>query len=167
MDKILKIQTEIGTLSKDKKNPFFKSSYFDVNQIIEQLLPLLEKHEVSVVQPLTNIDGVPALKTIVWSGDKEVINETIVLPQLADSQKMGSAITYYRRYALQSLFLLQADDDDGNKAAKKAKVVKEVLTPKSDKWQTALDSVKGGKFTVEQIRSKYTLSDTDAKLLTQ
>jgi len=118
MDKILKIQTEIGKLSKDKTNPFFKSSYFDVNQIIEQLMPLLDKYKLTVVQPLDNIDGKPALRTIVHDLDVEasIINYIIPLPENPDSQKMGSAITYYRRYALQSLFLLQAEDDDGNKA---------------------------------------------------
>jgi len=30
-----------------------------------------------------------------------------------DPQKMGAVITYYRRYALQSLFLLEAEDLDG------------------------------------------------------
>lgn len=30
---------------------------------------------------------------------------------------MGSAITYYRRYTLQSLLGIQADDDDANKAS--------------------------------------------------
>jgi hypothetical protein len=39
----------------------------------------------------------------------------MVLPNLQDPQKLGSAITY-RRYTLQSLLGLQAEDDDGNKA---------------------------------------------------
>lgn len=123
MDKILKIQTEIGKLSKDKENPFFKSSYFDINQILEQLLPLLDKHGIVVMQPLSNVDGKPALKTNVYHSDKNepFISETIILPESNDPQKMGSAITYYRRYALQSLFLLQAEDDDGNRAKPKSK----------------------------------------------
>jgi len=119
METLLKIQTEIGTLSKDKKNPFFKSSYFDINQIIEQLLPLLKKHKVTVLQPLSNLEGQPALKTLVYEGDKLIVEETVPLPSNPDSQKMGSAITYFRRYALQSLFLLQAEDDDGNRAKPK------------------------------------------------
>ena len=48
-----------------------------------------------------------------------MLGSTITLPDLTDPQKMGSAITYYRRYSLQSLFLLQAEDDDGNKGAEK------------------------------------------------
>lgn len=139
MDKILKIQSEIGVLVKTETNPFFKSKYMDINGLLEQLLPLLEKHGVTVVQPLSNIDGKPALRTIVYDsklltvdGKKSEFNDittifdnSIPLPDIQDPQKMGSAITYYRRYALQSLFLLRAEDDDGNiaKPVSKAKVV--------------------------------------------
>lgn len=119
MDKILKIQEEIGKLSKDKTNPFFKSSYFDINQLLAQLSPLLIKHGITVLQPLTNIDGKPALQTIVYDEGKEILKEIVPLPENTDPQKMGSAITYYRRYALQSLFLLQAEDDDANTASHK------------------------------------------------
>lgn len=119
MDKILKIQSEIGVLSKTETNPFFKSKYFDINGLIAQLLPLLEKYKITVMQPLTTVGGTPAIKTIVCDSEnhKEIIQGTITLPDLQDPQKMGSAITYYRRYALQSLFLLQAEDDDANHAS--------------------------------------------------
>ena len=122
MDKILKLQTEIGVLSKTETNPFFKSKYLDINGLLAQLLPLLEKHQIVVVQPLSNILGKPSLKTLVysWEGEGKVSNllleNEIPLPDLQDPQKMGSCITYYRRYALQSLFLLQAQDDDGESA---------------------------------------------------
>jgi len=118
MDKILQIQTEIGVLSKTETNPFFKSKYMDINGLLAQLLPLLEKYKITVMQPLTSVDSRPALKTIVCDAEnhKEIIQGTIPLPDIADPQKMGSAITYYRRYALQSLFLLQTQDDDGESA---------------------------------------------------
>lgn len=114
MNKILKIQSEIGALSKTETNPFFKSKYFDINSLIAQLQPLLEKYELTVVQPLTNEGGKPALRTTVYDGEKVLETGSIILPDIQDPQKMGSAITYYRRYALQSLFLLQAEDDDAN-----------------------------------------------------
>ena len=118
MDKILKIQSEIGVLSKTETNPFFHSKYMDINGLLAQLLPLLEKYGLTVVQPLTytSLQERPALRTLVCDGEKKVIDETVPLPDLQDPQKMGSAITYYRRYALQSLFLLQAKDDDGELA---------------------------------------------------
>jgi len=129
MDKILKIQSQIGTLSKDKENPFFKSKYFDINQILAQLQPLLDEHGLTVVQPLDNIEGKPALSTIVYDGEQEILNYTTPLPENDDPQKIGSAITYFRRYALQSLFMLQADDDDAN-SAKPGKVVSKKTTPR-------------------------------------
>lgn len=126
MDKILKIQSEIGVLSKTETNPFFKSKYMDINGLLAQLLPLLEKYKICVTQPLHHIEGKPAIKTVVWDTEDEkgdggytqlVCDSLIPLPDLQDPQKMGSAITYYRRYALQSLFLLQAQDDDANLAS--------------------------------------------------
>lgn len=121
MDKILKIQSEIGVLVKTETNPFFKSKYMDINGLLEQLLPLLEKHGLTVVQPLSNIDGKPVIKTIVCDVElnDRFIEESMPLPDLQDPQKMGSVITYYRRYALQSLFLLRAEDDEANMTTKK------------------------------------------------
>lgn len=125
MEKILKIQSEIGVLVKTETNPFFKSKYMDINGLLEQLLPLLEKYKLTVIQPLTNIDGKPALQTRVIDvgGDGTILCEAIILPDLQDPQKMGSAITYYRRYALQSLFLLRAEDDDANKTIEEPKKI--------------------------------------------
>lgn len=127
MNKILKIQSEIGVLSKTETNPFFKSKYMDINGLLAQLLPLLEKYGLTVVQPLSNIEGKPALNTLIYDGDSLLVSYAMPLPDLQDPQKMGSAITYYRRYALQSLFLLQAQDDDGNHASKKVKVAEDDL----------------------------------------
>lgn len=117
MEKILKIQNEIGVLVKDQSNPYFKSKYVDINGLLEQLIPLLVKYELTVIQPLANIDGKPALETSIYDGDELIESQMIPLPDLQDPQKMGSAITYYRRYALQSLFLLRAEDDDANNAS--------------------------------------------------
>ncbi len=121
MEKILKIQSEIGVLSKTETNPFFKSKYMDINGLLAQLIPLLEKHELLVTQPLCEVGGKPALMTEVYDvkGKQSLIKSFMPLPDINDPQKMGSAITYYRRYSLQSLFLLQTQDDDGEGAKTK------------------------------------------------
>lgn len=110
---------EIGTLSKTETNPFYKSKYFDINSLIGQLMPLLEKHKLTVIQPISALtDGSPAINTCVYDGEKLLVSSYLKLPDINDPQKMGSAITYYRRYALQSLFLLAAEDDDANSTVK-------------------------------------------------
>ncbi len=123
MDKIRKIQQEIGKMQKDQKVEFGKTKYkfFNIEQLLDKLNPLLDKYHLMIVQPLDNVEGGrPALTTAVMDlvdGDEKiVIKKTIPLPDIQDPQKMGSAITYYRRYALQSLFMLQTEDDDGRSA---------------------------------------------------
>jgi hypothetical protein len=59
------------------------------------------------------------VKTIVMHSSGEVLTSRtpIVSPDLSNPQKMGSGITYAKRYGLQAAFGLPSEDDDGNKAA--------------------------------------------------
>ena len=118
--KLFEAKKEIGAITKDAKNPFFKSNYFDVNSLLREVEPILQKHGLLLLQPI--IDG--RVRTEIRDADKDgSTNESFVfsemqLPNIQDPQKLGSAITYYRRYTLQSLLGLQAEDDDANLATK-------------------------------------------------
>ena len=118
MDKIYSVQQKIGVLVKTETNPFFKSKYMDINGLLEQLIPLLGEEKLVVIQPLgvTGVNDKPCIITEVLDSEtgKSLVKSFFPLPDIQDPQKMGSAITYYRRYALQSLFLLRAEDDDAN-----------------------------------------------------
>jgi len=116
--KIANIKNEIGVMSKDKSNPFFKSKYFDINQILEHLKPLEEKHKISFTQPLTNVNGVGAIMLRVIDLESSDTEEYITtLPVNIDPQKMGATITYYRRYCFVSYLGIQAEDDDANSSS--------------------------------------------------
>jgi hypothetical protein len=117
-DRLLLAQKEIGAIKKDKENPFFSSKYVDINGLLAVVKPVLNKHGLVVSQPMTLVEGKVALSTrILDVATNEIVLEScVLLPTDLDSQKMGSAITYYRRYSLQSLLALEAEDDDGNKA---------------------------------------------------
>jgi len=129
--KLFEAKKEIGKISKDSTNPFFKSKYFDINGLLEHVEPILEKHGLLLLQPV--IDG--KVKTIICDVNNEdgkmdnVVSE-MQLPNIQDPQKLGSAITYYRRYTLQSLLGLQAEDDDGNSAKKQLEKEKKQHTIK-------------------------------------
>jgi len=115
--KLLNVQKEVGAITKDSTNPFFHSQYFDINGLLAELKPLLSKQGLVVLQPLTNENGKLSLTTIIIDEESgERMESTTILPENPDPQKMGSAITYFRRYSLQSFFLLQAADDDAEKA---------------------------------------------------
>lgn len=125
-EKIAQIQKEIGKLKKDTEGYGYK--YFDINQLLDHLLPELEKHNLTLIQPVdVDVNGNNILKTVLTDNDdgtNEVTN--IRLPNDVKPQDMGSAITYYRRYSLVSLFALRAEDDDGATAQHKGSGNKKV-----------------------------------------
>lgn len=110
-------QKRLGPIEKDSVNPHFKNKYFDINTLIAEMKPVLQAVGLIVLQPLTVIDGKTAILTLVVDPETgEKIEHPLYLPESSDPQKMGSAITYYRRYALTSLFFLEAEDDDAQSA---------------------------------------------------
>ena len=136
MEKLLEIQKRIGQLSKNAENPFFKSQYLDLNNLLTHVLPLLNEQGLLLLQPIK--EG-SVFSTIIDSGSGEVIAESsITLPPSIDPQKMGSAITYFRRYTLKSLLSISEKDDDGNSATLTMEQVVELIN-KATKLQDLTD----------------------------
>lgn len=143
--KIFNAKKEIVAISKDSTNPFFKSNYFDINKILSEVEPILEKNNLLLLQPI-KAERVKTIIIDVESG--ESIKSVMHLPISQDPQKLGSAITYYRRYTLQSLLGLQAEDDD----AQSFKTESKKDTPKIDFWLTDDQFKKVKELTKEQIK---------------
>lgn len=116
---LVKAQMEMDTATKGAKNPFFKSAYADLNSIREACMPALNKHGIVVLQPTVHIDGKNFVKTVLLHESGETIEglTEIIYSKVNDAQAQGSGITYARRYGLQSLCNVGAEDDDGNKAS--------------------------------------------------
>lgn len=141
-EKLLLAQQEIGVILKDKDNPYFKSKYADINTILSQVKPILNKHNLVLLQGLTHLHELDPLRVklalhtkIIYAPSGETVaSHTCPIPENPDPQKQGSAITYFRRYALQSLLALEAEDDDGNKAASKEVGQAKPLTKKAKSY---------------------------------
>jgi hypothetical protein len=151
--KLAAVKKEIGAISKDSTNPFFKSKYFDINGLLKHVEPLLEKNGLLLLQPIVKGE---VFSEIIDIEDGDSVTSSMLLPNIQDPQKVGSAVTYYRRYTLQSLLGLQAEDDDANVASKATK-------PKTDKkwvnkgdkiWNAAVD--KGVK--IDELIKHYAVS---------
>jgi hypothetical protein len=141
---------ELGKVPKDATNPFFKSKYFDINGLLDVVEPVLHKNGLFVIQPI--IDGKVTTK-IVHGETGESIASEMQLSDNKDPQKQGSEITYYRRYTLQSLLAMQADDDDGNAASKASKApAKPTITEGSEMFNKAVAKLKAGETTIEKIK---------------
>ena len=160
--KLLEVQKEVGAISKDSTNPFFKSKYFDINKLIEVVNPILSKNGLVLLQPIK--DG-KQLSIIIDSESGDSVESELMLPTLNDPQKLGSAVTYYRRYTLGSLLALSAEDDDANTSSKESKKLPNLIDG-SDKHKSAIEFVKNGG-SILDIKKKYTLTkDVEDKLKT-
>jgi ERF superfamily len=132
---LVKAQAKIGAAKKDSENPFFHSKYADLGQVIEACKEALLENGITVLQlvgshGLTYFDdqgiehcdgkGQDYLDTIILHESGEFISERmgLAISQQHNPQAVGSAITYARRYALQSAMLIPTEDDDAESAMK-------------------------------------------------
>jgi len=117
---LLKAQKEMGNAVKNGKNPHFNSKFADLNSVREAVIPLLNENGILVLQPMVNVEGNEYVKTILFHDSGETIESytKIVCKSQNDPQALGSAITYARRYGLQSLVCIGAEDDDATAASK-------------------------------------------------
>lgn len=158
--KLHALQKDIDPIKKDETNPFFRSKYFDINGLIEAVQPLLTKHGLVIIQPLSDINGKPAITTIVTDIESgEMCQDTIVIPEQTDIQKFGAAVTYMRRYALQSLLLLQAEDDDGNTAVSKKPTPKATVEPQESHLTDNDDPFSGWEKKEPTVQSGHVCED--------
>ena len=156
--KVYKCKLAIGKVTKNANNPHFKKSYADLNAIIEAVEPILLENGLLLLQP---IHGNSVCTQIIDVESGNMMESCMDLPTGIDPQKMGSAITYYRRYTLQSILSLQAVDDDGNMASQpvkeepKAKVKESLPT---ERFNNALAKIKAGEYTVAELKANFNLT---------
>ena len=126
--KLLEFQKLGITIKKGSANPFFKSNYANLNEVLDKVTKPLNDLGVVIIQTV-QLDG---LRTILMdTEDDTAVHSMVEFVQKADAQKLGSNITYNRRYALVTMLSLEDEDDDGNKASDKEKSV----TPPTNNFQ--------------------------------
>lgn len=121
---LVKAQKKMGVALKDSKNPFFKSKYADLNAIIDAAIPALNEEGIAVLQTpdvMVHPSGgemMAVIQTVLLHESGEFIagNSEIVAAKANDPQAAGSATTYARRYGLQAMVTLKAEDDDAESA---------------------------------------------------
>lgn len=115
---LLAAQKLMGAAIKGSKNQYFKSSYADLGAVLEACKELLNQHGVVILQPHGRDDLGTYVETLLLheSGEFVASLTPVIFSKEGDPQAQGSAITYARRYGLQSLLSMPAEDDDGEKA---------------------------------------------------
>lgn len=129
-----KAQIEMKSALKDSTNPHFRSKYADLSSVIEAVKAALHKHGIVYVQGVEDADGGVAIETRLIHTSGEWISSTLRIPaSKQDAQGYGSAITYGRRYGLQAMCGVPAEDDDGNAATATAPTK---ITPRAGAWES-------------------------------
>lgn len=129
---LVKAQSEMPSVTKDRTNPAFKFRYATLDAILETVKPVLAANGLAIFQ--SGGDSPPGsvtVETMLLHSSGEWIMSTVTLPLgKNDAQGVGSALTYGRRYGLSAALSLAADeDDDANAASKPAKTA----TPATDR----------------------------------
>ena len=152
---LLLAQKEISGAKKGATNPFFKMKYSDLGSVMEACKDAFNNHGISVLQPLSFEDGVNILKTVLLHESGEYISSSmrIACKNPDNPQEMGSAITYAKRYALQSLAFIPSEDDDGEVASKASRPATDSVKTNSTVPATDLKCADCGKPVPEKVAS--------------
>ena len=118
---LAKFQANVKQPMKDKNNPFFKSKYVPLENVVEAITQEAPKHGLSFVQwALNDESGRVGVATMLMHESGEFI-EFDPVHMKADketAQGAGALISYLKRYSLSAVFGITSDqDDDGNSAS--------------------------------------------------
>jgi hypothetical protein len=154
ISKLAAAMAAIKPVAKEATNPHFRSRYADLNTILAEVKPVLHKHGLYILQPIE--DGEVFTRIVDAETGATVCESSLPLSMTGTPQQRGSEITYYRRYTLQSLLALEAEDDDANAATPSAPANRPAppsgndpddnkpwIDGNNDRWLKAMEHVKG------------------------
>lgn len=128
---LAKAQSEITGAKSKSTNPYFKSKYADLFEVLEASRPILSKHGLSIVQTTDKVEVIGETAflnvgtTLMHSSGQWIRSFTpMPIEKPVNCHKLGSAFTYGRRYGLAAIVGLAQMDDDGNAATEKGKGIK-------------------------------------------
>jgi hypothetical protein len=144
---LAKAQSEMPTAGSNAENPYFKSSYADLAEIVRVSRPALSKNGLAVIQQiLPNEDGQNILHCILTHSSGQWIETRMrILPSKPDVQSLASYITYLRRYSYAAIVgvVVCNEDDDGERAvydqretAAKGVAINHKYNPKEQSYET-------------------------------
>lgn len=164
---------KVDSIKKDAKNPFFKSSYASLSNILDSINePLIESGLALTMFPSGEND---LYCLLIHAESGEWIESNYTMKPVKDTpQEKGSCITYQRRYCVSSILNLTIDDtmkdDDGNKATygngNPQEPEKEWLNKGSAMFTKAVERLKAGETTMAKIKAAFKVSKEVETLLT-
>lgn len=161
---------KVETIKKDANNPFFKSTYASLSNILDSIKEPLMESGLSIAQfPHKE----RTLITLLMHGESGEWIESFyeMTPVKDDPQGRGSVLTYQRRYALSAILLLNIDDDDdGNASSYVGQKTEAIglpwLNDHTDAFNRAKEKIRSGEITLDVVKQHYKISKKIESLLT-
>ncbi|MEH2103594.1 MAG: ERF family protein [Nostoc sp.] len=142
---LIKAKAEFNPIQKDGTNPHYKRKYATLDAVLDAVTPALGKHGLVIIQTTEIFEGKTVLRTHIFHESGESITSTYPLPEIADSQKFGAALTYARRYAVCAILSVTADEDndaEGVDNPKKTEQAHNNIRPRKDNQQYRVQPTK-------------------------
>jgi hypothetical protein len=139
---LAKAQAEFGVAHLNCSNPFFKSRYADLTELVRVSRPALAKHGLSVLQGVVYQDGDEFLRTkLCHSSGQSEESYFKIQPIKTDAQARGSYRSYAARYEYRyflGIVTSESEEDDGEAAMMRDKPQQASPTDKITKEQTEI-----------------------------
>ena len=166
---LAKFHAMVGRISKDAKNPFFKSNYASLPHIITEVSEPLEKAGL-ILSQFPNGDGLTTMLIHADSGEFILATYTLQVVRQNDPQAQGSAISYARRYAITSVLNLAISDDDAEAAMRPVRQAPAPSKAAPTEAQFAgivqyLNGTPEQQKTAKEALKKYTLTKDQTEIL--
>jgi len=108
-------QARMGKLVKDADNPFFKSQFASLEQVLEVVKPVFLENEIAIIQGSgESKNGINTVTRLIHTSGEWIETDFPIPLSKNDAQAAGSASSYSRRYSLKAIACLAEVDDDGN-----------------------------------------------------
>ena len=136
---LAKAQAKIKPAVKREDNPYFKSKYADLTEVWNACRDALNKNGLSITQTMEPaLEGRIGLRTTLLHTSGEWISGVLEMSPVykdkegkehpsGDPQKIGSCLTYARRYSLAAIVGVATSDDDANEASGKGEEIQEPM----------------------------------------
>jgi len=175
MKKLLEIQAELKC-PKGSLNNFGNYKYRSAEQILESVKPLLQKHGATLTlsDDIIQVGNKLFLKAKATLKSESDIIEISGFAELGDHKGMsseqctGTASSYARKYALNGLFLIdetESDPDSKDNKKKEPKNTEKKPTIQGERFLKAVEAIRAGEFTAEELQAKFELNEVQQKAL--
>jgi hypothetical protein len=118
IDSLIKAQSQIKHATKDGVNPYFKSGYATLEQVITAVKKPLNDNGIYFQQESHENEVGACVETTFWGHGASLATGKVTIPaERGDAQSFGSALTYAKRYSLSmAAGIGHQSDDDANSA---------------------------------------------------